>query len=231
MNQLRKNNVLPVISTGRNTSMIKSIIKVTGIQTLICNNGGYLQYQGKPLNTIAIPTPVLENLVNMASKYHNALDFQDPYQIVLSQANALTTDFYAHRITLNPPVNKKFYQSHPIVFVHVFTHKEDGHDLDYINHFKGQLHILRNNPYTLDVTKVGVSKKLGIQILLKKLHLQNIPTYAFGDGANDIEMLDQVDYGIAMGNGVKACKDNASFVTDTDDRDGIAKGLKHYHLI
>ncbi|XIF20119.1 MAG: Cof-type HAD-IIB family hydrolase [Acetilactobacillus jinshanensis] len=52
---------------------------------------------------------------------------------------------------------------------------------------------MRNSAKCLDVMKAGVNKQLGIQILLKKLELDKVPTYAFGDGLNDIEMFNQVD--------------------------------------
>ncbi|XIF19793.1 MAG: Cof-type HAD-IIB family hydrolase [Acetilactobacillus jinshanensis] len=75
--------------------------------------------------------------------------------------------------------------------------------------------------------KSGVSKQLGIKILLKKLGLDGVPTYAFGDGLNDIEMFNQVSHSVAMGNGLKPCKAHAEFITDTNDRDGIYNGKQN----
>ncbi|XIF19792.1 MAG: Cof-type HAD-IIB family hydrolase [Acetilactobacillus jinshanensis] len=46
LDQLRNNHILPVISTGRHLLMVKSIMKTTHIQTVICANGSYIQYKG-----------------------------------------------------------------------------------------------------------------------------------------------------------------------------------------
>ncbi|QBP18439.1 Cof-type HAD-IIB family hydrolase [Acetilactobacillus jinshanensis] len=227
LTSLRDNHVLPVISTGRNLLMISDIMRVTGVKTVICSNGSYIQYHHKVLNTITIPNAILQKLSLMTIKHQDAISFQTQHQVVLNQSTPLTVANYEH-FNVDPPIQANFYQNHPINFVNLFTDKLDRY---YINQFKGELHIVRNSPYCLDVMKSGVSKQLGVQILLKKLHLENVPTYAFGDGMNDINMFNEVDYSVAMGNALAPCKANGSFITDTNNRNGIAKGLKHYALI
>ena len=56
-------------------------------------------------------------------------------------------------------------------------------------------------------------------------------TYAFGDGINDVEMLQLVQHGIAMGNAIDELKKVASEITDTVDHDGIAKTFEKYFEI
>ncbi len=56
-------------------------------------------------------------------------------------------------------------------------------------------------------------------------------TFAFGDSANDLEMLAYVAHSIAMGNGTDKVKNTAEYVTRSVDEDGILHGLKHYGLI
>ncbi len=56
-------------------------------------------------------------------------------------------------------------------------------------------------------------------------------TMAFGDGENDIAMLEYVGIGVAMGNGKEAVKEAADYVTDTVEDHGIEKALKHFGLI
>ena len=51
-------------------------------------------------------------------------------------------------------------------------------------------------------------------------------TMAFGDGGNDMTMLQHAGTGIAMGNAEDKVKAVADYVTDTVDADGIYKALK-----
>ena len=48
---------------------------------------------------------------------------------------------------------------------------------------------------------------------------------AFGDGGNDIQMLEHVHLGVAMGNAVDSAKQAADYVTDPVDDDGISNAL------
>jgi hydroxymethylpyrimidine pyrophosphatase-like HAD family hydrolase len=67
-----------------------------------------------------------------------------------------------------------------------------------------------------------VAEKLGVP-------LEN--TYAFGDGVNDLCMIEAAGHGIAMGNAVDALKEKAEFITTPILEDGVYNGLKHYNLI
>jgi hydroxymethylpyrimidine pyrophosphatase-like HAD family hydrolase len=51
---------------------------------------------------------------------------------------------------------------------------------------------------------------------------------AFGDGWNDLEMLQIVGEGVAMGNADEELKKIVGRTCDTNDNDGIAKYLEKY---
>ena len=54
---------------------------------------------------------------------------------------------------------------------------------------------------------------------------------AFGDGQNDIGMLQLAGIGVAMGNALDEVKAAADYVTDTVEADGLAHALQYFHLI
>lgn len=83
----------------------------------------------------------------------------------------------------------------------------------------------------VEIGKKGFSKATGIEKMCELLEIQKEDTYAFGDSANDLEMLSFVAHGIAMGNGTKEAKEAAEYVTTAIDKDGIYNGLVHYGLI
>ena len=54
---------------------------------------------------------------------------------------------------------------------------------------------------------------------------------AFGDGENDMDMLQYAGIGIAMGNADHEVKQCADYVTDDVSNDGICKALYHFQII
>lgn len=77
----------------------------------------------------------------------------------------------------------------------------------------------------------GVHKALAIEYLLNYLGLSKEATFAYGDGTNDMEMLQYVNCGIAMGNAKEALKEIACDITGTHEEDGIYNSFKKYGLI
>lgn len=77
----------------------------------------------------------------------------------------------------------------------------------------------------------GIHKATAIEKLIKHLNIDKENTFGYGDGLNDIEMLQFVNHGIAMGNAKRAVMDVADDVTGSPDEDGILNSFKKYHLI
>lgn len=84
---------------------------------------------------------------------------------------------------------------------------------------------------TADVTVLGKDKGTAIRAVAEKLNVPIEKTYAFGDGVNDICMIEAAGHGVAMGNAVQELKDRAEFITTDILDDGVMNGLKHYGLI
>lgn len=80
------------------------------------------------------------------------------------------------------------------------------------------------------ISKFG-GKVTGIRKMLEAYGLTREEIIAFGDGENDMEMLEFAGIGVAMGNAKDVVKEKADYVTAHIDEDGIAKALKHFGLI
>ena len=84
----------------------------------------------------------------------------------------------------------------------------------------------RWSPDFTDIVPKGSSKRIGIDKVIEHYSIALNETMAFGDGGNDIQMLQHAGVGIAMGNAADDVKEWADFVTDSVDDDGILKALK-----
>lgn len=83
----------------------------------------------------------------------------------------------------------------------------------------------------VDVIPANGSKAEGIQKVLEYFNIDRAEALAFGDGNNDIEMLQLVGTGVAMGNASERLKEVADEVCGAVSEDGIYDYCIKYGLI
>ncbi len=83
----------------------------------------------------------------------------------------------------------------------------------------------------MDIIAQGGGKVTGIRRYLDRLGIAPEEIIAFGDGENDMEMLQFAGIGVAMGNAWDSVKAVADYVTTDIDQDGIANALAHFGLL
>ncbi len=107
----------------------------------------------------------------------------------------------------------------------------DGSTADIPEALGDRFDVIFHNECLMEIVPKGFSKASGIEKVCGLLGIARGDTYAFGDSANDLEMLKYVAHGIAMGNGTAAAKEAAEYVTTDIRENGIENGLRHYGLI
>jgi Cof subfamily protein (haloacid dehalogenase superfamily) len=86
--------------------------------------------------------------------------------------------------------------------------------------------IAQSQTYYLDVTPLAGNKGDGIRALARSRGVALADTIAIGDQANDLAMIEQAGFGIAMGNAPDAVKQRADAVTASNDDDGVAEAIE-----
>ncbi|MBR1798320.1 MAG: HAD family hydrolase [Bacteroidales bacterium] len=81
-----------------------------------------------------------------------------------------------------------------------------------------------HNAFT-DIVANGNNKAHGMDALCQHLGINRSRTVAFGDGANDIEMLEWAGIGVAMGNADPIVKQHADMITTDVDHEGIETAI------
>lgn len=76
-----------------------------------------------------------------------------------------------------------------------------------------------------EITMSGINKAYGMKTAIKALGLDQEDTVAFGDGPNDLDMLEYAGVGVAMGNACNGAKETADLITADIENDGIYQGL------
>lgn len=78
----------------------------------------------------------------------------------------------------------------------------------------------------IEVMNKGVSKGKGIEGLSRILGIHKQEIIAFGDNYNDLSMKDYVHTFVAMGNGEDYVKQQADYITESNNESGVAKGIR-----
>lgn len=83
-----------------------------------------------------------------------------------------------------------------------------------------------SNPTYLEVVATGVSKAHALELVCELVGVPLSQTAVFGDGENDLPMLQVAGLGVAMGNAHQSLKNVAHFVTGTNNEDGILQAIQ-----
>lgn len=89
----------------------------------------------------------------------------------------------------------------------------------------------RWSDFATDLVPKGNGKADGIRSALERYGLKVEEVIAFGDGENDIPMLEISGIGVAMGNAGQIVKDAADYVTCSVQEDGVCVALRHFGLL
>jgi Cof subfamily protein (haloacid dehalogenase superfamily) len=92
--------------------------------------------------------------------------------------------------------------------------------------FGDREHISKSLPHFLEFARAGVTKGAGLDFLSERLGFTKEDTIAFGDGENDIELVEWPAYGIAVANAHERVKKVASWVCPSAEEQGVAQVLE-----
>jgi Cof subfamily protein (haloacid dehalogenase superfamily) len=94
--------------------------------------------------------------------------------------------------------------------------------------FDARMYISKSLPYFLEFASPNVTKAAGLDFLADYLGFAPDRTIAFGDGENDVELVEWAGYGIAVANAHERVKAVADFVCPPVDDEGVAQVLEAY---
>ena len=83
----------------------------------------------------------------------------------------------------------------------------------------------------IDLIPNGVGKSSGLREMCEYFRISPDETIAFGDGQNDLDLLEAAGFAVAMENGADNVKEKADFITLPPEQAGITHALKHFGLI
>ena len=97
--------------------------------------------------------------------------------------------------------------------------------------FEQEFDIMDRRGGVYELVPHGCSKGTAVDYALKQFQLEKEDAYVFGDSSNDLAMFRCGAHTIALGKHDEVLDPYTEYVTDTVERDGVAKAMEHYGLI
>lgn len=93
---------------------------------------------------------------------------------------------------------------------------------------KNRYSMMKSRPLLFEIMHPEVNKGSGIEILCKLLGITREEVMACGDEENDLAMLDYAGVAIAMENASDIVKERSTFISKSNDEDGIAHAFNQF---
>jgi hypothetical protein len=92
--------------------------------------------------------------------------------------------------------------------------------------FDARLHVSKSLPIFLELSRTGVTKGSGIAFLARHRGFSLEQTVAFGDGENDVELLERAGFGVAVANADPSLLAVADMVCPPASEEGVAQVIE-----
>jgi hypothetical protein len=238
------------ICTGRSRCQIYDFLLEYGFDGIIAATGAYVEYEGKVIRHETIGRERIGGLVSYFERENTAYALQAEGSQIAKQksVDVMKWHFGKMREKLNLPDNPQVFDN--LILAEDLRTNPEKYDfaeklIYYCSprslrevseaiapHFEVTASSFEKPDETCgEVTMTGVNKASGMRVLGEYLNCTREDMIAFGDGPNDIDMLEYAGCGVAMGNAGDVVKAAADMVTDRIDEDGIYNALKKMEII
>lgn len=223
----RAQGILLFAATGRHKLVLEESgwIKDLGFSGYVTLNGQYCYCGKQVIHANPIDRRDVETMLHYLETNDLACMFQEENNIYINKVDTLVETVHADIHTPIPPINEtQRAMSHDIYQMCIYTMSdapppvlEQLHHCTYTKWHDGGI----------DIMPLSGNKWVGIQHMLAHFQLMPNEVAAFGDGANDLEMLAGVGMSVAMGNASDQVKSVSNFVTEDVDHDGVWSAIQY----
>lgn len=219
--RLHRAGVRTFLSTGRPQVLIPDF--PVSFEAHITMNGGYVFTPDRVLLSNPLPAEAVSNWVDFAIRHKLCTMLFTADSMMLAQPNEVAAKLRDQLEFTMPPVTDIECMRHAEAYQLIAVMPPALDDLA-----RPILHgcsMPRWHQAFTDIVAQGNTKALGMDAICRHYGIRQDETIAFGDGANDIEMLQWAGTGIAMGNASDDLKAVADMVTTDVDNEGIEHAI------
>ncbi|MDY2629579.1 MAG: HAD hydrolase family protein [Lachnospiraceae bacterium] len=247
--QIQEGGNLAVICTGRCMSCIEPYIQNMGFDGYIAGCGTHILFRGEELWYQALDREFIVQMDQICRQERVTPIFEGSRFLYVNEADCsgeilkfyrFYEQFYKGRVRPvdynAADINKLTVRLNPVPENSGLEASASDQDIDArkvrvaaFAHAAG-MEVLDKGG-SMEIFPANCGKGAGIRRFLTLTGYTGAATYAFGDGVNDITMMEQVDFGIALGHAHPELVRVCCYETDDLYQDGIYKACKKMNLI
>lgn len=229
LHALRQKGYLLFLSTGRHTAMLDDVRALFDFDGFITMSGQYCYAGDTVLRKLPLGAEGNRQFIQLAEEEHIGCIVLEGQDIYMNHATQEIVDFLVDANLPIPPVRDfSTIADNEIYQVITFVQAQDEERL------KARIPAVettRWHPHFFDLMAKNGGKHFGVQAICQHFSIDVKDTIAFGDGGNDLTMLQYANCGVAMGSASQAVKDAADLVTGTVDEDGVVSALHQMGIL
>lgn len=229
LESLRSRGVKLFIATGRHELLIGNAVDTGMFDGVVSLNGQCVRADGKIIHANAMPAEDARAAAKFCLEHGVTTIFEN---VSALHVNAVTPRALEGAALINmrfpEPSDIMAATEEPVLQLIFFGDTEQESEL--LKHMPS-CDATRWTHLLCDVIPRGGGKHVGIRQMLNYYGIDRDECMAFGDGENDISMLQYVGTGIAMGNASLEVKAAADYVTTGIDSGGLVKALNKFGLL
>lgn len=253
LRELQNNGHKIFICTGRSKGQVYKYLLDFGFDGIVAGTGCYVEYN----NQVIFNEPFSEDAYQKTLK---VLDDNNVSRLVQSKDHLLTHPSHLQDLVtgFGHLTKEEITQEKAVEIMSIFGEIKNGSFENFTKHYgpvenicfgespipNHQLERLLPNELRIvdssinpdnktsgEIVKRNCTKGTAIEIVAKHLNVNIKDVIAFGDGHNDIDMIQAAGLGVSMGNAHKEVQDAADVVTLSCEDDGITHMVKKIGLI
>lgn len=231
----RSKGVKVIVCTGRIVGEASAFAKELGASSLLISAGGAAISDAQHARNVkewAMPWDIGAQVVEAVQNrpvtvmiYVGERLYLNPYSDEILSSTKRTEGFWSSKVVLSDIAGA--IREHKFPVSKVFARG----DIDQLAGALGEIHglhgihITRSAENNFEVIPKGVNKGRALRELAHVMGISMDEIMAVGDSDNDLDMLRAVGMPVVMRNGDPAVQQEAKYITDTNDNDGVAKAI------
>ncbi len=221
--ELKANGWLVALATGRTVGQANDVIKALGIENGVFANGQTIMRNNQIIFQHTFSDEVSKNVFGLAKAFKLNSGFVTPNGIYLEAG--IRGAVIKHKLRNYPfgGLKLKRITTEDVQGFWFFAEKESIEAFRKVidNDFK----VFQYGDKSIEVLPKEYNKMNGAQRFLKEFSTE-VFTVTIGDGKNDIEIFELVDFSIAMENAVDELKAKANHITKSNYEHGVAHAIQ-----